>query len=205
MKSGMKITILVGLTLLIGIGALMLFDNFNDDTRGYQNYQTEADHKTINSNSTTLNQNSTTSSSSNSPFIGVEGKVIELTEDKITISVPLQGAKTFTINKNTKVEDLFSPLKKGVLADINANGELAYHIETENTVDAFGMIVKVTDKDVTIDYNGTQETFVKASNFRMDTEGYIGKLEGLTAEITLNDQFQIIDLETDSDYEDDDD
>ncbi|KZN99316.1 hypothetical protein [Bacillus badius] len=205
MKSGKKITILVGLTLLIGIGAVVLFYNFKDDTRGYQNYQTEADLKTTTSNSTTLNQNSTTPSSSNSPFIGVEGKVMELTEDNITIGVPLQGTKTFTINKSTKVEDLFSPLKKGVLADINANGELAYHIETENTVDAYGMIVKITDKDVTIDYNGNQETFVKASNFRMDTEGYRGTLEGLTAEITLNSQFQIIDLETDLDYEDDDD
>ncbi|MFE8697165.1 hypothetical protein ACFYKT_12545 [Cytobacillus sp. FJAT-53684] len=196
MKIGKKAAIATGILLLIG-GAILAFvlDEYDDRTRGYETYQTATAGTTTSANTTTPTVH--TASGSTSPFTGSEGKISEVSKNQITVEVPLQGSKTFIIDQNTKIEDLFQPLKKGVLVDIHANGESAYHIETEKTIDANGVIVKITDQDVTVNYNGTEETFVKASNFRIDTDGYKGALEGLPTEITLNDQLQVVSLEID--------
>src|SRR5690606_11955801 len=104
----------------------------------------------------------------------IDGKVTEVSDKQITIDVPLEGSKTYKIDTQTRVEDLFLPLKKGVLVDIDTNGETAYHIETQRTMDSYGVIVEITDTEVTIDANGLQQIFKKASSFRIDADGYKG-------------------------------
>lgn len=197
MKSLKKLSIIAGVLVIVGAGAAFGYEKFYDEKNGYQNYVSSADaiESAAASTPTSVSQPA-------SPISDVDGKVTEVTAEKITIDIPMQGEKTFTIDKNTKIEDFLQPLKKGSLVDIDANGDSAFKIETDRTIDAHGTIVAVTDQDVTINYNGTEQSFKKAANFQIDADEYIGAIEGLSSEISLNENFEIVDLEIEDDHDD---
>lgn len=197
MKSLKKLSIIAGVLVIVGAGAAFGYEEFYDEKNGYQNYVSSADAIESAAASTP-----TSESQPASPISDVDGKVTEVTAEKITIDIPMQGEKTFTIDKNTKIEDFLQPLKKGSLVDIDANGDSAFKIETDRTVDAHGIIVAVTDQDVTINYNGTEQSFKKAANFQIEADEYIGAIEGLPSEISLNENFEIVDLEIEDDHDD---
>lgn len=197
MKSLKKLSIIAGVLVIVGAGAAFGYEEFYDEKSGYQNYVSSADAIESAAASTP-----TSESQPASPISDVDGKVTEVTAEKITIDIPMQGEKTFTIDKNTKIEDFLQPLKKGSLVDIDANGDSAFKIETDRTIDAHGTIVAVTDQDVTINYNGTEQSFKKAANFQIDADEYIGAIEGLPSEISLNENFEIVDLEIEDDHDD---
>lgn len=197
MKSLKKLSIIAGVLVIVGAGAAFGYEEFYDEKNGYQNYVSSAD--AIESAAASA---STSESQPASPISDVDGKVTEVTAEKITIDIPMQGEKTFTIDKNTKIEDFLQPLKKGSLVDIDANGDSAFKIETDRTIDAHGTIVAVTDQDVTINYNGTEQSFKKAAKFQIEADEYIGAIEGLPSEISLNENFEIVDLEIEDDHDD---
>lgn len=197
MKSLKKLSIIAGVLVIVGAGAAFGYEEFYDEKNGYQNYVSSADAIESAAASTP-----TSESQPASPISDVDGKVTEVTAEKITIDIPMQGEKTFTIDKNTKIEDFLQPLKKGSLVDIDANGDSAFKIETDRTIDAHGTIVAVTDQDVTINYNGTEQSFKKAAKFQIEADEYIGAIEGLPSEISLNENFEIVDLEIEDDHDD---
>lgn len=197
MKSLKKLSIIAGILVIVGAGAAFGYEEFYDEKNGYQNYVSSADAIESAAASTP-----TSESRPASPISDVDGKVTEVTAEKITIDIPMQGEKTFTIDKNTKIEDFLQPLKKGSLVDIDANGDSAFKIETDRTIDAHGTIVAVTDQDVTINYNGTEQSFKKAAKFQIEADEYIGAIEGLPSEISLNENFEIVDLEIEDDHDD---
>lgn len=197
MKSLKKLSIIAGVLVIVGAGAAFGYEEFYDEKNGYQNYVSSADAIESAAASTP-----TSESQPASPISDVDGKVTEVTAEKITIDIPMQGEKTFTIDTNTKIEDFLQPLKKGSLVDIDANGDSAFKIETDRTVDAHGTIVAVTDQDVTINYNGTEQSFKKAAKFQIEADEYIGAIEGLPSEISLNENFEIVDLEIEDDHDD---
>lgn len=197
MKSLKKLSIIAGVLVIVGAGAAFGYEEFYDEKNGYQNYVSSADAIESAAASTP-----TSESRPASPISDVDGKVTEVTAEKITIDIPMQGEKTFTIDKNTKIEDFLQPLKKGSLVDIDANGDSAFKIETDRTIDAHGTIVAVTDQDVTINYNGTEQSFKKAAKFQIEADEYIGAIEGLPSEISLNENFEIVDLEIEDDHDD---
>lgn len=199
MKSWKKLSIIGAIVVVLGIGAILVYKEFYDESRGYKNYVSNT-----NTNSSNDDMQGTTANSSlqtNSPFIELDGKIIALTSDSLTVEVPLQGNKTFKMDANTRVEDFLSPLKEGSLVDIDANGELAYKIETDRTMDAQGTIVTVTDQEVTINYHGSEHVFKKASNFRIEADGYMGPIEGLPADITFNEKVEIVGIDVEDDYD----
>lgn len=197
MKSLKKLSIIAGVLVIVGAGAAFGYEEFYDEKNGYQNYVSSADAIESAAASTPASE-----SQPASPISDVDGKVTEVTAEKITIDIPMQGEKTFTIDKNTKIEDFLQPLKKGSLVDIDANGDSAFKIETDRTIDAHGTIVAVTDQDVTINHNGTEQSFKKAANFQIEADEYIGAIEGLPSEISLNENFEIVDLEIEDDHDD---
>ncbi|MGM9949901.1 MAG: DUF5666 domain-containing protein [Lysinibacillus sp.] len=197
MKSWSKLSVIAGVLVIAGAGAAFGYEEFYDEKNGYQDYVSSADAIEAAPASA-----STSPSQPTSPFSDVDGKVTEVTDEKITVDVPFQGTKTFTIDKNTKIEDFLQPLKKGSLVDIEANGDVAYKIEAEQTMDAHGTIIAVTDQEVTIHYNGTEQSFKKAAKFQVDADGYIGAIEGLPAEISLNENLEIVELEIENDLDD---
>lgn len=204
MKSWKKLSVIAGVLVVVGAGAAFGYEEFYDEKNDYKNYVSNAE--AINSTAVGTDTNTDASTAASTPtsqpvsaFSDVDGKVIEVTEEKITVDVPLQGEKTFTIDQNTKIENFLQPLKKGSLVDIEANGELAYKIEAEKTIDAHGTIVAVTEETVTINYNGTEQSFKKAANFHIDSDGYVGAIEGLPSEFSLNENYEMIDLEIEID------
>jgi len=182
--------------LALGIGAFALTGELSD-TKAYKNYETQNEYKTgdiYTSKKANAKQNA------KKRHIEVEGKVTRLSKDKITVDVPFQGSKTFKIDKNTKVKkDSLKKISKGSLVEIDANGEYAYKIETERSIETEGIIIKITQQEVTVEQNGKQETFKKAANFRIDAEDYSGALEGLRAEVSLNAKSEVKELEIDED------
>lgn len=199
MKSWKKLSVIAGVLVVVGAGAAFGYEEFYDEKNDYKNYVSNAEAIDSAAGTNTDTAASTPTSQPVSAFSDVDGKVIEVTEEKITVDIPLQGEKTFTIDQNTKIEDFLQPLKKGSLVDIEANGDLAYKIEAEKTIDAHGTIVAVTEDAVTINYNGTEQSFKKAANFRIDSDGYVGAIEGLPSEFSLNENYEMIDLEIDID------
>lgn len=203
MKFWKKLTIIVGILVVVGVAAALIYEEVYNESRGYQNYvsSSKADKSAIIPAPVTQPASPVTQQAS--PFLDVDGKVTDLTADKITVNVPLQGSKTFKIDANTRIEDFLQPLKKDSLVEIDVNGDLAYNIETDRTMEAYGTIVAITDQEVTIYYNGTEQSFKKTANFRIESDGYIGPIEGLPAEIYLNENFEIVGLEVDDDGYDD--
>ena len=199
MKLWTKLSITAGILALAGAGAAYGYEELYDEKGGYQDYVSS--EKAIEASTTSTPAASPSQPEQASPFSDVDGKVTEITEEKITVEVPFLGAKTFTIDQNTKIEDFLQPLKKGSLVDIDANGDVAYKIEAEKTMDAHGTIVAVTDQEVTINYNGTEQSFKKAAKFQIDSDEYIGAIEGLPAEISLNENLEIVELELEDDYD----
>jgi len=197
MKHWKKFSIIGAIVTVLGIGAVLVYEEFYDERRGYKNYVSNTNSPNSNTQGTTAN----TGIQANNLFIELDGKVTALTSDSLTVEVPLQGSKTFKIDANTRVEDFLLPLKEGSLVDINANGEFAYKLETDRTMDAHGTIVAVTDQEVTISYNGSEHVFKKASNFRIETDGYMGPIEGLPADITFNENVEIIGIDIEDDYD----
>ena len=201
MKLWTKLSITAGVLALAGAGAAFGYEEFYDEKNGYENYVSSAE--AIEAAAASI----PTATSPSQPeqaasFSDVDGKVTEVTDEKITVEVPFLGAKTFTIDKNTKIEDFLQPLKKGSLVDIDANGDTAYKIEAEKTMDAHGTVVAVTDQEVTINYNGTEQSFKKAAKFQIDSDESTGTIEGLPAEISLNEDLEIVELEVEDDYND---
>lgn len=197
MKSWKKLSIIGAIVVVLGIGAILVYEEFYDERRGYKNYVSNTNSSNNGAQGTTANSNI----QENSPFIELDGKITALTSDSLTVEVPLQGSKTFKMDANTRVEDFLSPLKEGSLVDIDANGELAYKIETDRTMDAHGTIVTVTDQEVTISYDGSEHVFKKASNFRIEADGYMGPIEGLPADITFNEKVEIVGIDVEDDYD----
>lgn len=198
MKTWTKITIITGITAVVGVGAILGFKHYYEENHSYKNYISNSTNTPSSTNTTVESNGETNATSPTYPsFIDVDGKVMELTSDTIIVDVPLQGEKSFTIDQNTKMESFLHPIEEGSLVDIEANGSIAYKIEAEKTIDAHGKIVAITDTMVTIHYNGIEQSFNKASNFRIDSDGYVGALEGLPAEFSLNENFEMIDLEID--------
>lgn len=193
MKTWMKIIIPIGVVLAVGIGGFVIYEDITEDRWENQIYATAIQ-----------NQGNQGNTSFEGVMDDIDGKVTEVSDKQITIDVPLEGSKTFLIDTQTRIEDLFLPLKKGVLVDIDTNGETAYHIETQRTMDSYGVIVEITDTEVTIDANGIQQTFKKASTFRIDADGYKGAVQGLPAEITLNTNLEVVGLEIELDFDGDD-
>lgn len=192
MKTWMKIIIPIGIVLAVGVGGFIIYEDITEDRWENQIYATAIQ-----------NQGNQGNTSFEGVMDDIDGKVTEVSDKQITIDVPLEGSKTFLIDTQTRIEDLFLPLNKGVLVDIDTNGETAYHIETQRTMDSYGVIVEITDTEVTIDANGTQQTFKKASTFRIDADGYKGAVQGLPAEITLNTNLEVVGLEIELDFEGD--
>lgn len=198
MKTWTKITIITGITAVVGIGSFLGFSHYYEENHSYKNYVSNSTNTPSSTNSTVESNGDTNGTLPTYPsFIDVDGKVIELTSDTIIVDVPLQGEKTFTIDQNTRMESFLHPIKEGSLVDIEANGNLAYKIEAEKSIDVHGKIVTITDTMVTIHYNGVEQSFKKAPNFRIDSDGYVGALEGLPAEFSLNENFEMVDLEID--------
>lgn len=197
MKSWKKLSIIGAIVVVLGIGAILVYEEFYDESRGYKNYVSNTNSSNDDMQGTTANSSLQT----NSPFTELDGKISALTSDSLTVEVPLQGNKTFKMDANTRVEDFLSPLKEGSLVDIDANGELAYKIETDRTMDAHGTIVTVTDQEVTINYHGSEHVFKKASNFRIEADGYMGPIEGLPADITFNEKVEIVGIDIEDDYD----
>lgn len=193
MRKWMKITIPIGAVLAVSVGGFVLYEEVSEDR-----WENELYARAIQSQQST--QNGETMS-----FEGliedIDGKVTEVSSKQITIDVPLEGAKTYAIDGQTRIENLFLPLKKGVLVDIDTNGETAYHIETQRTMDSYGVIKEINDTEVVIEANGQQQTFKKASSFRIDADGYKGAIQGLPAEITFNSNLEIVGLEIELDFE----
>ena len=167
MKLWTKLSITAGILALAGAGAAFGYEEFYDEKSSDKDYvsSAEAIEAAVASTSTSPSQPEQAAA-----FSDVDGKVTEVTDEKITVDVPFLGTKTFTIDKNTKIEDFLQPLKKGSLVDIDANGDVAYKIETEQTMDAHGTIIAVTDQEVTINYNGTEQSFKKAAKFHIESE-----------------------------------
>lgn len=190
MKKWMKKTLPAGAALAAGIGAFSMFSDV-DETNAYRNYET------------TGNAAAAAKSNGHAAFTEAEGKVTSISKRSITIDVPFQGKKTFSIDDKTRIKKkLHLPLKKGTIAEIDANGKQAYEIETERSIDAHGTIVSITNKAVTLEQNGKRETFAKASRFKIDSDEYQGALEGVPAEISLNAKNQITELEIEMDDDD---
>lgn len=152
----------------------------------------------------TISTNS--SSSTGNVFRSLEGKVTSYNSNQITIEVPIEGLLTLAINSQTMIRDQHHPIRVGSLVDVDAQGNVAYKIETERVVEGHGTIVNVTSNSVTIEKSGKQVTFTKAPHFYMDTDGYSGNVAGLWAEYTLTSENKIIGLdgEIDDQYDDDD-
>ncbi|MDQ0157307.1 hypothetical protein [Robertmurraya andreesenii] len=155
----------------------------------------------------TTSTNSSISSGTGNVFRSLEGKVTAYSSNQITIDVPIEGKLTFAINNQTIIHDQYHPIGVGSLVDVDAQGNVAYKIETERVVEGHGTIVNVTNNSVTLEKNGKQVTFAKAPQFYMDTDGYRGNLAGLWAEYTLTSENKIIglDIEIDDQYDDYDD
>ncbi len=138
-------------------------------------------------------------------FYSYEGKVVEYTPNSITIEVPIDGKQTFTINGDTfiKQEDGIN-LAVGEFVDIDANGNIAYKIETERVIEGVAVIKAIESNQIILERNGKQSTFQKASQFYIDTDGYNGSLVGFPAEYTITKNNQIISLEVDFEYDYDD-
>lgn len=154
----------------------------------------------------TSSTNSSTSSTTGNVFRSLEGKVTAYNSNQITIEVPIEGQLTLAINSQTMRSDQHHPIGVGSLVDVDAQGNVAYKIETERVVEGHGTIVNITSNSVTIEKSGKQATFAKAPHFYMDTDGYSGNVAGLWAEYTLTSENKIIglDVEIDDQYDDDD-
>ncbi|WLV24911.1 DUF5666 domain-containing protein [Aciduricibacillus chroicocephali] len=199
MKKRTKI-LLPTTALALGIGAFALTGELSEGTKAYQNYATQNEYKTgdiYTGKKANAKQNA-------KRHIEIEGKVTGISKDSITVDVPFQGSKTFKIDKNTKLKkSSLKKISKGSLVEIDANGDYAYKIEAEKSIETEGIIIKITEQEVTAEQNGKQETFKKAGNFRIDAEDYSGALEGLQAEIKLNAKSEVKELEIDEDGADD--
>lgn len=183
--------------LALGLGAFALTGELGEGTKAYKNYETQNEYKT---GDIYTSKKANAKLNAKKRHIEVEGKVTGLSKDKITVDVPFQGSKTFKIDKNTKVKKgSLKKISKGSLVEIDANGNYAYKIETERSIETEGIIIKITQQEVTVEQNGKQETFKKAANFRIDAEDYSGALEGLRAEISLNAKSEVKELEIDED------
>lgn len=133
----------------------------------------------------------------------VEGKVITLSKNSLTVDVPFQEEKTFKMSASTKIED--KPMKKleeGALVEVDARNDEAYKIDIEKSIETEGILIEVTEQNVTLEREGVQKTFKKAAGFRIDADDYSGALEGLHSEIKLDEKFEVKELEIDE--EDDD-
>jgi|GEM_PF-2862056 len=205
MKKRTKILLPASAALAVGIGAFAIFGELNEGTKAYGNYTTQNEYKTGDIYSGQKSGNKTDKQNKGQVIHNeAEGKVVNLTKNQIVIETPFQGEKTFTIDKNTKIKkDGLAKLKKGSLVEIDANKELAYKIEIEKSIEADGTIIKITDKEVTAEQDGKQKTFTKAANFHIDAEDYQGALEGIPAELSLNDKSEIEELEVDLEEDDD--
>jgi hypothetical protein len=195
MKDWKKGSIIAGIALIIGIGSSEIYEEFFEDTKGYRNYVSRV---TSESQATA----STVTPDQSPHFMELDGKVTALKADSMTVDVPLHGSMTLRIDPNTQIEDFLLPLKKGSIVEIDANGDLAYKIETDRVMEAYGTIVSVNEQKVTISLNGKEETFKKASNFKIESDGYMGAIEGLPAEVHINENFEVSGLEVEHDYED---
>lgn len=164
---------------------------------------------TIETNTSTTNRGTATNEGTapnqnqSNVFYSYEGKVIEYTPNSITISVPIDGNRTFTINADTFIkQDDGIALAVGELVDIDVNGNIAYKIETERVIEGMAVIKNVASDSITLERNGKQMTFQKASQFYIDADNYNGSIVGLLADYTITHDNQIISLEIESEYDD---
>ncbi|WML28654.1 hypothetical protein RCG24_11405 [Neobacillus sp. OS1-32] len=129
----------------------------------------------------------------------VEGKVKSLSKNKMVVSFPFGGSRTYKITKNTRIEDYGLKLKRGVLVEVEANGKTAQSIDTERTIDSHGIIVSDSKKQMKIKYRGITKSFTKAAHYYLDRDGYRGSLKGVPVEIKLDRNFKLLSAEIDDD------
>lgn len=98
-----KLSIIAGVLVIVGAGAAFGYEEFYDEKNGYQNYVSSADAIESAAASTP-----TSESQPASPISDVDGKVTEVTAEKITIDIPMQGEKHSRLIKIRKSKTFFN-------------------------------------------------------------------------------------------------
>lgn len=128
-----------------------------------------------------------------------EGVVTSYDEVNISIDVPFEGEKKFSVSNNVRIKDRNNPLKVGSLVEVETKSDVVYEIETELSIEGRATIISNGSKSVTLEKNGKQETYQKAAKFRLDKDGYKGDIVNMSAEFHINSSNQITELEIDFD------